>query len=214
MTTLLIASHNRGKLAELTKLLSPLDVVCRSASDMNLAAPPETETTFLGNARLKACAAHKATGLATLADDSGCAVEALNGAPGVLTADWCTTEDGKTDFKLGMSRIHEALLATGCAPPWKAQLICVLVLIRPDGSEHLFEGTLSGQVIWPPRGECGRALEPIFLPEGNDERTMAELSPEEKLATNHRGRAFEALRRFLAENPEALTDRSGQKPIS
>ncbi len=90
MTILLIASHNRGKLAELTKPLSPFDLACRSASDMNLAAPPETETTFLGNVRLKACVAQKDTGLATLADDSGCALEVLNGALGVLTADWCT----------------------------------------------------------------------------------------------------------------------------
>nr|WP_111298342.1 non-canonical purine NTP pyrophosphatase [Paracoccus saliphilus] len=204
MSTLLIASHNRGKLAELAELLSPLGVTCRIAPDLHLPSPPETETTFAGNARLKARAGYKATGLATLADDSGCTVEDLAGAPGVLTADWCTTAGSTTDFGSGMVRIHQALLASGRPPPWKAQLVCVLVLIQPDGSEHFFEGAISGEVIWPPRGERGRALEPIFVPEGSGGRTMAEMPPEEKLATSHRGRAFEALRCFLAAHPEAL----------
>lgn len=206
MNTLLIASHNRGKLAELTQLLSPLGVTCRSASELQLPAPPETETTFLGNARLKALAAHHATGLATLADDSGCEIEALDGAPGVLTADWCITASGATDFAFGRARIHQALDATGSPPPWRARLVCVLVLIGPDGTEHNFEGALSGEVVWPPRGE-GRALDPVFVAEGSDGRTLAEMAPEVKLRTSHRGRAFEALRSFFAAHPEALGER-------
>lgn len=204
MATLLLASHNSGKLAELSALLEPLGVNCCSASGLGLPQPEETETTFVGNARIKARAAFEATGLATLADDSGFAVDVLNGAPGVWTADWCTTEDGTTDFDLGMNRIHQAVLQTGVSPPWTALLVCTLVLVLPDGSEQIFEGVSQGELIWPKRGEQGRALEPIFAPDGGGGRTFGEMRHEENLAVSHRARAFKAFRDFLAAHPDVL----------
>ena len=204
MATLLLASHNSGKLAELSALLEPLGVTCRSAAGLGLHQPEEVETTFVGNARIKARAAFEATGLPALADDSGFAVEALNGAPGVRTADWCITAEGTTDFDLGMDRIHKAVAQTGTAPPWRARLVCALLLIVPDGSEHVFEGVVSGEFVWPKRGEHGRALEPIFAPDGAGGRTFGEMHQKEKLAISHRAQAFEAFRDFLAANPAAL----------
>lgn len=206
MPTLLLASHNPGKLAELSALLEPLGVSCRRASGLGLPPPQEVETTFVGNARIKARAAFVATGLATLADDSGFAVDALDGAPGVWTADWCTTGDGTTDFNLGMNRIHQAVLQTGLTPPWKACLVCALVLVLPDGSEQVFEGIAQGELVWPGRGEQGRALEPIFAPDGGGGRTFGEMIQEEKLAISHRAKAFGALRDFLATRPGVLRD--------
>ena len=204
MTTLLIASHNSGKLAELSALFAPLGVTCRGASGLGLPAPQETESTFVGNAGIKAHAAFQATGLATLADDSGFAVDALDGAPGVWTADWCRTEDGTTNFDLGMSRIHDAIRTTGVPGPWTARLICALVLILPNGSERVFEGVALGQVVWPGRGTQGRALEPIFAPDDADGLTLGEMAQEEKLVISHRAKAFGACRDFLAKNPDVL----------
>ena len=187
---LLFATHNAGKLAEVRALLAPHGVTVESAAERGLSEPAETEETFLGNARIKARAAAAATGLPALADDSGIAVDALGGAPGVRTADWAETPAGR-DFLLAMARTHDALLACGAPEPWTARFVSVLVLAWPDGEEAAFEGTVEGRVIWPPRGATGHGYDPVFVPAG-EARTFAEMTAEEKNALSHRGRSIRA----------------------
>ncbi|TVS00763.1 MAG: non-canonical purine NTP pyrophosphatase [Rhodobacteraceae bacterium] len=188
---LLVASHNEGKLEEMRALLAPLGVQVVSARDMGLGEPEETEDSFLGNARIKAHAAASATGLPALADDSGLEVEALDGAPGVRTADWAETSFGR-DFGLAMKRTHEALLACGAAQPWRARFCCTLVLAWPDGREAAFEGQIEGRLVWPIRGAEGHGYDPMFLADG-EELTFAEMSAEQKNAISHRSRALAQL---------------------
>jgi XTP/dITP diphosphohydrolase len=188
--TLLFATHNAGKVEEVRALLAPHGVRVESAAERGLPEPAETEETFLGNARLKARAACAATGLPALADDSGIAVDALDGAPGVRTADWAETPAGR-DFLVAMTRTHEALLAAGAPEPWGARFVSVLVLAWPDGEEAVFEGIAEGRVVWPPRGALGHGYDPVFVPEG-ETRTFAEMTPEEKNARSHRGRSIRA----------------------
>lgn len=187
---LLLATHNRGKVEEVRALLAPHGIALSSNADHGLPEPEETEATFLGNARIKAQAAARATGLPALADDSGLEVEALGGAPGVRTADWAETPGGR-DFGLAMARTHEALLASGAPEPWRARFVSVLVLAWPDGGEESFEGVASGRVVWPPRGPLGHGYDPVFVPEGH-ERTFAEMTAEEKNALSHRGKSIRA----------------------
>ncbi|EPX84143.1 dITPase [Rubellimicrobium thermophilum DSM 16684] len=189
-TTLLFATHNAGKVEEVRALLAPHGVHVESAADRRLPEPAETEATFLGNARLKARAAAAATGLPALADDSGLAVDALDGAPGVRSADWAETPAGR-DFLLAMTRVHEALRAAGAPEPWTARFVSVLVLAWPDGEEAVFEGVVEGRFVWPPRGALGHGYDPVFLPRG-ETRTFAEMSAEEKNARSHRGRSIRA----------------------
>lgn len=183
---LLIATHNRGKLEEFAQLLAPRGITCVSASDLGLPEPDETETTFLGNARIKAHAAARASGLPALADDSGLTVDALNGAPGVYTADWATTPTGR-DFVHAMEKTHAAL--TGQPQPWTAQFRCTLVLAWPDGHDEWAEGVAEGTLVWPRRGQDGHGYDPMFQPLGLS-RTFAELSATEKNAISHRGAAL------------------------
>ncbi|NAZ37763.1 RdgB/HAM1 family non-canonical purine NTP pyrophosphatase [Rubellimicrobium sp. CFH 75288] len=187
---LLVATHNAGKLEEMRQILGPRGLSVEGAAAHGLPEPAETEETFLGNARLKALAAARATGLPALADDSGIAVEALGGAPGVRTADWAEGPGGR-DFLRAMTRTHEALLAARAPEPWRARFVCVLVLAWPDGSEAAFEGICEGRVVWPPRGRMGHGYDPVFVPEG-ETRTFAEMDPAEKNALSHRGRALRA----------------------
>ena len=192
-TRLVVATGNRGKLDEMRALLGPRGIEITSNKDHGLPEPEETEDTFLGNARIKAHAAAKALGLPALADDSGIEVEALGGAPGVRTADWAETPEGR-DFMVAMKRTHEALVAAGAAEPWRARFVSVLVLAWPDGHEESFRGEVNGRVIWPPCGVLGHGYDPIFIPDGH-ERAFAEMTAEEKNALSHRGmsiRAFEA----------------------
>lgn len=186
---LLIATHNRGKLEEFGQLLAPLGVSCLSAADLGLAEPEETETTFLGNARIKAHAAARASGLPALADDSGLTVDALDGAPGVYTADWATTPQGR-DFVHAMEKTHAAL--TGKPQPWAAQFRCTLVLAWPDGHDEWVEGVISGTLVWPRRGQDGHGYDPMFQPDGLDQ-TFAQLTAAEKNAISHRGQAVQDL---------------------
>lgn len=188
--TLLVATHNAGKLEEITGLLAPFGVSVISARDKDLPEPVETESTFVGNARIKAHAAAKATGLPALADDSGLEVAALNGAPGVYTADWAETPDGR-DFVLAMEKTHAALLEVGADPPWKARFCCTLVLAWPDGNDVVFTGTVDGQLVWPRRGADGHGYDPMFRPEGYSE-TFAEMPFDQKNGISHRARAFDA----------------------
>lgn len=184
---LVIASHNKGKLEEFAALLAPLRVSCVSAADLGLPEPEETETTFAGNARIKAKAAALASGLPALADDSGLTVDALGGAPGVYTADWAATPTGR-DFVLAMEKTWAALQAANAPFPRTAQFRCTLLLYWPDGHEEIFEGVAAGQLVWPRRGADGHGYDPMFQPDGLTQ-TFAEMSADQKNAISHRGKA-------------------------
>ncbi len=188
---LLIATHNAGKLEEFRQILGPRGITVNSAAEHGLPEPAETETTFLGNARIKAHAAARATGLPALADDSGLEVAALDGAPGVFTADWAETAQGR-DFVAAMEKTHAALIEKGAPAPWAARFCCTLVLAWPDGHDEVFEGTAEGHVIWPRRGADGHGYDPMFQPEG-ESRTFAEMTAAEKNARSHRAAALRAL---------------------
>lgn len=188
---LVIATHNRGKLEEFTAILGPLGVTTVSAADLGLPEPAETEDSFVGNARIKAKAAATACGLPALADDSGLTVDALGGAPGVWTADWAETPRGR-DFVLAMNRTWAEVEAVGAPYPRLAQFRCTLVLAWPDGQDVVFEGVLSGQIVWPMRGASGHGYDPMFKPDGY-EQTLGELPLAEKNRISHRA---EALRRL------------------
>lgn len=188
---LLFATHNAGKLAEMRALLEPRGVRVVGSAEMGLTEPAETENSFYGNARLKALAAMQATGLPALADDSGIEVEALNGAPGVHTADWAEAPGGR-DFGMAMQRTRDALLDCNAAEPWRARFCCVLVLLWPDLHEECVLGEVGGQLVWPVRGADGHGYDPMFVPAG-EARTFAEMSAAEKNRISHRARAVEAL---------------------
>lgn len=184
---LLVATHNAGKLAEMRALFAPLGIEVVGAAEMGLGEPVETEDNFLGNARIKARAAVEATGLPALSDDSGISVDALDGAPGVYTADWAETGNGR-DFSMAMQRTWDALEAANAPSPRTAQFRCTLVLMWPDGHDEVFEGVLPGQVVWPPRGAEGHGYDPIFMPDG-EKMTLGEMSAEKKNSLSHRARA-------------------------
>ncbi len=190
-TRLLVATHNAGKLDEFRQIMTPLGITVTSAADHNLPEPPETGTTFVENARIKAHAAAQATGLPALADDSGLEVTALDGAPGVYTADWAETPNGR-DFVAAMEKTHAALLSKGAPQPWQARFCCTLVLAWPDGHDEVFEGHAPGTLVWPRRGQDGHGYDPMFQPQGEN-RTFAEMRAEEKNALSHRGAAIARL---------------------
>lgn len=191
-----IATHNAGKLAEMRELLAPFGIEAVSAGELDLPEPDETGTTYAENAGLKARAAARAAGLPALADDSGLAVEALDGAPGIFSARWA----GKpADFASAMARVLRELDLRGIGEDRRrAHFVSALVLAWPDGHEELFEGRVFGRLV-PPRGERGFGYDPIFLPDGC-ERTFGEMSSEEKHGIDwraarpsplsHRARAF------------------------
>ncbi|WP_170376528.1 RdgB/HAM1 family non-canonical purine NTP pyrophosphatase [Ruegeria atlantica] len=186
---LLVATHNKGKLEEMKHLLEPFGVTVVGAAEMDLPEPEETEDTFVGNARIKAHAAAQTTGLPALSDDSGISIDALDGAPGVYTADWAETGDGR-DFLMAMTRAHDELEAKGAAHPRTAQFRCTLVLAWPDGHDEVFEGIAPGHLVWPIRGKDGFGYDPMFVPDGYD-ITFAEMDRWEKNKISHRGRAVE-----------------------
>ena len=190
---LVIASHNAGKVREIGDLLAPHGVSVVSAGELGLAEPDETEDTFAGNARIKAHAAAKASGLPALSDDSGIMVDALGGAPGVFTADWAETSAGR-DFPMAMAKVWQMLEETAAPEPRTARFCCTLCLAWPDGEDALFEGTVEGRIVWPMRGQQGFGFDPVFEPAGHD-RTFAEMTPAEKHAMSHRADAF---RKFTA----------------
>ena len=189
---LVVATHNRGKAGEIRTMLSPLGVEIVSAGELGLPAPEETGATFEDNARLKALAAARASGLPALADDSGLSVAALNGEPGVHTADW---EGPTRDAMVGMRRIQDELARRGVPDTDAARTAtfhCVLALAWPDEHVEMVHGTLDGRIVWPPRGSGGHGYDPCFQPKG-DTRTTAEMTDAEKNAISHRGRAFRLL---------------------
>lgn len=194
---LVLASHNRGKLEEIRLLLAPYPVAVISAVELGLAVPEETENTFEGNARLKAHAAAAATGLPALADDSGLEVEALRNAPGVHTADWAETPNGR-DFPMAMTKVWERLEAAKAPFPRRARFCSTLCVAWPDGHDEIFTGTVEGQIVWPMRGEQGHGFDPIFRPDGYSV-TFGEMDPDEKNKISHRAVAFRKLVKGLFE---------------
>lgn len=188
---IVIASHNKGKVKEISELLEPFAQKFYSASDLNLDEPEETETSFVGNALLKARAAAKSSGKVALADDSGLAVNALGGDPGIYSARWAGEP---RDFNHAMKRVHDEL---GDNPDRSASFICVLALAWPDGREEVFEGRVDGDIVWPPKGAKGFGYDPIFIATGMD-KTFAEIEPKEKHRISHRADAFKKLLDRLA----------------
>lgn len=188
---LVIATHNAGKLREISALLEPFSIGVLSAGDLGLEEPEETEATFIGNARIKAHFAAKASGLPALADDSGIEVDALGGRPGVYTADWAETESGR-DFILAMTRVWEECESLGAPLPRHARFCATLCLAWPDGHDEIFQGMAEGQLVWPIRGNNGFGFDPMFLPEG-ERLTFGEMSPDRKALLNHRTAAFKKL---------------------
>ncbi len=196
MKTLLIATHNQGKVDEFRQMFADMDLQIKSAADFDLPEPEETENTFEGNALLKARAACEATGLPTLADDSGLCVDALGGAPGIYSARWGETENGR-DFTIAMQRVHDE--CGGIDGTQSAHFIAVLALVYPDGREELFEGRMAGHLTWPMRGAQGHGYDPMFVPKGYDV-TCAQMTAEEKNKISHRAVAVEKFKKFLEEN--------------
>jgi XTP/dITP diphosphohydrolase len=190
---LLVATGNAGKMAEFADLLAPFGTRLWSLKDKGLGEPEETEFSFAGNARLKARAGVRASGLPTLADDSGLVVAHLGGAPGLYTADWAEGGAGR-DFRVAMMRTWGLLEAVRAPIPRVATFCSVLALVWPDGREDIFEGRLEGEIVWPLRGALGHGYDPIFRPVGHD-LTMGEMEPAMKNRLSHRA---VAVSRFVA----------------
>ena len=193
---LVIATHNAGKLKEISALLAPYGLECISAGALGLPEPAETGTTFVENALIKAEAAAKASGLPALADDSGMSVAALDGKPGVYTADWAQRqwfegEPGR-DWYMAMGKVEGCLQALGADAPRDAWFSCVLAIAWPEGENTVYEGRVDGTLTWPPRGQMGFGYDPVFVPNGSA-LTFAEIAPEEKHKVSHRADAFAKL---------------------
>lgn len=188
---LVIATHNQGKLEEIKHLFETFKVKIRGAGELGIIEPEETEDTFVGNARIKAQSAAKESQVPSLADDSGITIDALNGAPGVYTADWAETSGGR-DFVYAMEKTQNALAEVDATHPRSAQFRCTLVLAWPDGHDEVFEGIIAGSLVWPMRGENGHGYDPIFLPDGYNQ-TFGEMDRWEKNKISHRADAFTKL---------------------
>ncbi len=211
---LVIATHNPGKLAEMRELLAPYQIEAISAGDMGLNEPEETGTTFRDNARIKAAAAAKASGLPAFADDSGLAVDALDGAPGVLSARWAGPDK---NFRAAMATIEEKLRERGATSPARrtAHFVSALCVAWPDGHVEGFEERVDGTLVWPPRGDQGFGYDPMFLPDGHA-RTFGEISSKEKhglpprgKGLSHRARAFLKLAEACLPFPPPLAGEFG-----
>ena len=185
-STLIVASHNPGKVREIAALLEPHGLTVRGAAELGLEEPEETGTTFAENALLKARAAAAAGGHAALADDSGLSVEVLGGAPGIYSARWAGP---KKNFALAMARVEREVRTLG-KTDGKAKFVCVLALALPTGEAETFEGEVHGRLTFPPRGKNGFGYDPIFVAEGMKE-TFGEIDPALKHSISHRARAFE-----------------------
>lgn len=188
---LVIATHNAGKLVEISELLKPFGTSVTSAGELGLAEPVEDQDTFAANARIKAHFAAKASGLPALSDDSGITVDALNGAPGVYTADWAETPTGR-DFPMAMSKVWSLLEEKNAPEPRTAAFNCTLCLAWPDGHDEVFQGRVDGRLVWPMRGTNGFGFDPVFLPIGHT-LTFGEMGPARKKDISHRADAFAKL---------------------
>jgi XTP/dITP diphosphohydrolase len=185
---IVVASHNEGKVREIAALLAPLAITPVSAGSLGLPEPEETETSFAGNAILKARAAAEGAGMMALADDSGLAVEALGGAPGIYSARWA---GASRDFGAAMEKVWREIERAGGADR-RAKFVCALALAAPGEAPRVFEGEVHGQLVWPPRGSKGFGYDPMFLPEDGT-LTFGEMEPAAKHAISHRARAFAKL---------------------
>jgi XTP/dITP diphosphohydrolase len=183
---LVVASHNKGKIAEIEELLAPLGGEVVSAAELGLAEPEETGDSFTANALLKARAAAEASGLPALADDSGLTVPALGGAPGIMSARWAGPN---RDFNAAMARLARELAGRSDR---RAAFVSVLALAWPDGEARCFEGRVKGTLVFPPRGSRGFGYDPVFIPDGHTE-TFGEMEPALKNAMSHRAVAFAKL---------------------
>lgn len=207
--TIVVASHNAGKIREIADLIAPFGFSAKSAAELNFVEPEETGTTFEENAAIKALASAKASGLPALSDDSGLVVDALGGAPGVYTADWAEQGDGSRNFTMAMEKVEKALSDIGAtgADRRTARFVSVLCLAWPDGHTEFFRGEVEGKVVWPPRGDQGFGYDPMFQPDGHT-TTFGEMSSKDKHgwsrgepeALSHRARAF---KRFVETCLEA-----------
>jgi XTP/dITP diphosphohydrolase len=190
---LVIATHNPGKLREIRELLAPLGIDCVGAAELGLPEPEEIGNTFVDNADLKAREAADLSGLPALADDSGLAVDALHGLPGIFSARWAEDEQGHRDFSRAMERVWRELGAAGEDASHDAHFACALSLAWPDNGEvQSFEGRVDGKLVWPPRGDRGFGYDPMFVPVGHDQ-TFGEIDPEVKHRISHRADAFRKL---------------------
>lgn len=192
---IVLASHNAGKLREIAALLEPYGIEVVSAGDLGLEEPEETEDSFAGNARIKAHFAAQAANLPALSDDSGLSVDALDGAPGVYTADWAETPNGR-DFPMAMEKVWTKLEALNAPLPRTAAFNCTLCLAWPDGHDEVFVGKASGSVSWPMRGDQGFGFDPIFTLDG-ESLTFGEMEPAQKKNLSHRADAFRKFVKLL-----------------
>ncbi len=193
LSSLIIATHNKGKLKEFSSLLAPLGVAVRSAGELNISEPEETGLTFTENAELKARHSALASGLPALADDSGLVIPAIGGAPGIYSARWA----GETkDFSVAFVRIQKELAAAGAPLASPAYFMCVLSLAQPNGKCVNFEGRIHGTLTFPPQGEHGFGYDPIFTPEGQDV-TFAEMDANIKNRISHRANAFSKFMEYI-----------------
>ncbi len=199
--TIVVASHNSGKVREINELITPFGFEAKSAAELNLPEPVEDGDTFEANALIKAQSAVSATGLPALSDDSGLCVDALGGSPGIYTADWAEKPDGSgRDFDYAMQKVEDAMQKENAntVKQRTGRFVAVLCMAWPDGHHEFFRGEVEGQLVWPPRGDIGFGYDPVFMPDGFDQ-TFGEMPAGEKhgweagrgdLGLSHRARAF------------------------
>jgi XTP/dITP diphosphohydrolase len=202
---LVIATHNPGKLAEMRDLLGGYGIAAVSAGELGLPEPVETGTTFRANARIKAQAAAKASGMASFADDSGLAVDALDGEPGIYSARWAGPDK---DFRLAMNEVHTRLIKCSARAPERrrAHFVSALCVAWPDGHLEEFEAKVDGTLVWPPRGDKGFGYDPMFLPDGHT-KTFGEMSSDDKHGLPPRGRGLSHRARAFLKLAEACLER-------
>ena len=194
---LVIATLNLGKLREIAALIEPLGIACVGAEELGLPEPEEIGNTFADNADQKAREAADLSGFPALADDSGLAVDALHGLPGIFSARWAEDSDGKRDWMRAMKRVWTDIEIAGPDASRDAHFACALSLAWPnDGQIETFEGRVDGKLVWPPRGDRGFGYDPMFVPAGH-EQTFGEMDPAEKHKISHRADAFRKLLRAL-----------------
>ena len=194
---LVIATHNPGKLREISALIEPLGIECVGAEELGLPEPEEIGNSFVDNADLKAREAADLSGLPALADDSGLCVDSLHGRPGIFSARWAEDGDGNRDWMRAMERVWRELEAAGPDASRDAHFACALSIARPnDGQVESFEGRVDGTLVWPPRGDKGFGYDPMFVPAGHD-LTFGEMDPAEKHRISHRADAFRKFVRWV-----------------
>lgn len=194
---LIIASHNSGKIREIKELLETFDIDATSAKELGLTDPEETGKTFAANAKIKALASARSSGLPALADDSGLEVAAIGGNPGIYSARWAETPQGR-DFRHAMIKIEQGVQASK-SDDARARFVCALCVAWPDAHTELFEGEIWGALSFPPRGNNGFGYDPIFIPSGYD-ITFGEMNPAQKHAMSHRADAFRKLTKSCLGN--------------